>query len=189
MTDSGQSAVPPPRGWRLPEALSHLPEEELRDRFALRKLRLCGFKSSQEGLEAVSTEADPLWAAEAELSPEFNIAVGPSLILNGCRVLSGDGAAAVGTSVPAQQASRRKSNKPLSDTTINATRALAAALHREGIEPEPASPSRFAKRACELAEELALPGWNALTPEGSPMRSLAQAMIEGVQAEPSRKKR
>ena len=81
MTDSSQLAVPPPRGWRIPEALSHLPEEELRARFATRELRLRGFKSSKEGLEAVSTEADPLWAAEAELSPKFNIAVGPSLIL------------------------------------------------------------------------------------------------------------
>ena len=80
MTDSSQLAVPPPRGWRIPEALSHLPEEELRARFATRELRLRGFKSSKEGLEAVSTEADPLWAAEAELSPKFNIAVGPSLI-------------------------------------------------------------------------------------------------------------
>jgi hypothetical protein len=193
LTNSDQFAEPPPRGWTLAEALSRLPEEELRDRLAPRKLRLRGFKwkghSWAEGLEAVSTEADPLWAATAKFSLEFDMIYGDGLRLFKCRFLSGDVAAAVGTSIPARQASSRKSNKPLSDTTINATRALAAVLHREGIEPQPASPSRFAKRARELAEELDLPGWDALTPEGSLMRSLAQAMIEGVQAEPSRKKR
>jgi hypothetical protein len=192
LTTSVQFAEPPPRGWTLAEALSRLPEEELRDRLALRRLRLRGFKWKEnlqsEGLEAISTEADPLWAATAIFSPKFDMIHGDGLRLFKCRFLSGD-VAGVGTSIPAQQASSRKSNKPLSDTTINATRALAAALHREGIEPQPASPSRFAKRARELAEELDLPGWDALTPEGSLMRSLAQAMIEGVQAEPSRKKR
>ena len=186
MTNSDQFAEPPPRGWTLAEALSRLPEEELRDRLAPRKLRLRGFKwkghSWAEGLEAVSTEADPLWAATAIFSPEFDMIHGDGLRLFKCRFLSGEVAAAVGASIPVRQASSKGSNKPLTALTIIATRALAAVLHREGIGPQPTA-SRLARRACEVAHELNLTGCDALTPDSSTIRSLAQALIDGVRAE------
>ncbi len=186
MTNSDQFAEPPPRGWTLAEALSRLPEEELRDRLAPRKLRLRGFKwkghSWAEGLEAVSTEADPLWAATAIFSLELDMIYGDGLRLFKCRFLSGEVAAAVGASIPVRQASSKGSNKPLTALTTIATQALAAVLYREGIGPQPTA-SRLAKRACELAEELDLPGWDVLSPRGSSLRSLAQAVIDGVRAE------
>jgi hypothetical protein len=77
------------------------------------------------------------------------------------------------------ETSRKKGSKGISPATTVAVKALAAVLHEEGGGK---TARAFARRAAERAQSLSLPGADSLQPEGSSMRALAQAMIDGVAA-------
>jgi hypothetical protein len=83
------------------------------------------------------------------------------------------------TAGPPAHAPSRKS-KGTAPNTLHAIRAMAAVFHSEGSNTDKAL--TFAKRAAEKAQELDLPGANSLNPDGSTMREIAAAFLEGVGA-------
>jgi hypothetical protein len=77
-------------------------------------------------------------------------------------------------------ATRRRRSKGVADNTLHAIRAMAAVMHLEGISRPNAK--ALATRAAEIAQQLKLPGANALNPHGSSMREIADAVLEGIAA-------
>jgi hypothetical protein len=75
----------------------------------------------------------------------------------------------------------KRASKGTAPNTLNAIRAMAALLQRDGIEG--LNQSSLANKAAELAQELSLPGADKLgAVNNSSERAIAKAFLQGVQA-------
>jgi hypothetical protein len=81
-------------------------------------------------------------------------------------------------SVPAAPTAKARS-KGVSATTLHATRAFGAYLYSERKIPRTAK--GLAKAVAEKAAKSGLPGADTLNHEGSSMRDLAKAFLEGIE--------
>ena len=164
---------PPPRGWPLDEARRRVAEPELRDAFATGRMVLSGYQPDGLGaLEPTPTVAEPHWAAAADFYDDA--AHGPGRYLMRARVFP----APATEPMPAVMPEAKKQGKNMSATLEIAADAIGATLHLEGETWK--SDRAFARRACEVAQELDIEGADSLNPESPSIRDLAGAIRHGI---------
>jgi hypothetical protein len=187
-------AFPPACGWTLAEALSRIPEGELRDRLASGDLVLWGLQRvghAWELREPKAIQPDAIWAATVAKFSGDTVS-GENLRLVKARVLPRE--AAQGRPTNEQQVtssaaprlqrpalpSRAQRLKGPAPRTLTAVQALTWVVYHEPKFPR--NSTALAKRACAVAQEHSLPGADNLQPDSS-MRDIASAMLAAIHAE------
>jgi hypothetical protein len=149
--------------------------QDLRRHFETGALYLAGYTGDGVAL----TRADKTWSMLAKLDPLHDSATDGRVTLHNVRVFEGMPVSEEPRKPDQANTSRIKS-KGTAPATLFAIQAIAALIHLHGSAPPKAL--SLARRAATRAQELGLPGADSLNPDGSAMRDIARAFLDGIAA-------